>query len=146
MLTWAPKRAFVIRSCLLALLPRSLVFPVLLSPEMASEQLFEGIPPFPEDVPTATILPISLAKLNSGDDFTVKSLLDACQKLGFFFLDLTGDELGESITADIDAIFGASKEIMNLPPEVKRKYKEDPPHSFLGCVLLGLNPTVAIIA
>lgn len=99
---------------------------------MASEKLFETIPAFPDDIPTASMDTISLAKLNSGDQSTAQSLLDSCQKLGFFLLDLRGDALGESMINEIDSLFIAGNDIMNLPNEVKIKFEHDFPKSSLG--------------
>lgn len=99
---------------------------------MASDKLFEDIPPFPDDVPTASMSTISLASLNSGDEVTAKRLFDACQELGFFLLDLHDDALGETLIQEIDDLFGVMKEVMNLPDEEKEKYLHDIPRSFLG--------------
>ncbi|KAL9106154.1 MAG: hypothetical protein Q9227_008802 [Pyrenula ochraceoflavens] len=99
---------------------------------MASEALFQQIPPFPEDVRTADMSTISLASLISGDAPSAKNMLEACQKLGFFLLDLRGDKLGEALSAEIDKLFAAGKEIMNLPHDVKEQYKHQIPKSFLG--------------
>lgn len=100
--------------------------------DMASQKLFEGIPSFPEDIPTASMHTISLASLCSGNEAAAKSLLAACQELGFFLLDLDGDTLGIDLMKEIDQIFLAGKDIMNLPREVKDQYLNDAPRSFLG--------------
>lgn len=99
---------------------------------MASETLFGAIPAFPDDVPTAPMHTIALAGLSSGDQSAAKSVLDACQELGFFLLDLRGDALGDTMINEIDSLFGAGKDIMHLPNEVKDKYQHDLPKSFLG--------------
>lgn len=100
--------------------------------EMASEKLFEAIPAFPENVPIAPVHTVSLASLLSGDATAARSVLDACQELGFFLLDLRGDALGNTVINEIDSLFGAGQDIMNLPAEVKEKYPHDLPKSFLG--------------
>ena len=99
---------------------------------MASPRLFDDVPPFPDDVPTASMATISLASLAAADESDGKAVLDACQQLGFFLLDLNGDPLGETLIMEIDELFGAMKEIMNLPQDVKEKYLHDIPRSFLG--------------
>lgn len=99
---------------------------------MASEKLFEDVPPFPEDVATMPMHVISLADLRSGTQGTAQKVLAACQELGFFLLDLRGDGLGEGMMAEIDQLFGVGKHIMNLPDEVKQEYLHDIPKSFLG--------------
>lgn len=51
---------------------------------------FLDLPPFPEDVPTAPLLRISLSKLTIGDREEISKLWKACCELGFFYLDLRG--------------------------------------------------------
>ncbi|KAI1122474.1 Clavaminate synthase-like protein [Nemania abortiva] len=99
---------------------------------MASEKLFEGIPPFPDNLPTATIATISLAALNEGDKGAAESLLAAAQELGFFLLDLNGDEMGKHLVEEIDDLFAVGKMTMDLPNDIKQMYLHDPPTSFLG--------------
>lgn len=99
---------------------------------MASQKTFKDIPSFPDYIPTASMSTISLASLNSEDDAAAKSLLAACQELGFFLLDLNGDKLGEGLIEDIDQLFSIGKDIMDLPLAVKEQYPHDPPRSFLG--------------
>lgn len=102
---------------------------------MASPALFDTVPAFPENIPTLSMRTVPLAKLRSGDAATAKNLLDACQELGFFLLDLRGDELGETAIKDIDGLFAAAKDVMNLPEDIKEKYQHDLPRSFLGLVI-----------
>lgn len=99
---------------------------------MASHKSFEDMPSFPDDIPTASMSTISLASLNSEDEAAAKNLLAACQELGFFLLDLNGDELGEKLIEDIDQLFLIGKDIMDLPQAVKEQYPHNPPRSFLG--------------
>ncbi|KAM4065029.1 2OG-Fe(II) oxygenase superfamily protein [Hirsutella rhossiliensis] len=99
---------------------------------MASEKLFRDIPPFPENVPTMPMHTVSLAGLNSRDEKTAQQALDACQELGFFLVDLRGDELGEAVMEEIDHLFAVGKDIMDLPQDVKRAFLHDIPRSFLG--------------
>jgi isopenicillin N synthase-like dioxygenase len=99
---------------------------------MASDALFRDIPPFPEGVATMRMSTVSLVGLNKGEDGDAQRLLSACQELGFFLLDLHGDELGEVMISEIDKMFHLAKEIFNLPDEVKNQYLHDAPNSFLG--------------
>lgn len=99
---------------------------------MASQKLFEAIPAFPDDILTASMSTISLARLNSGDEAAARSLLAACQELGFFLLDLSEDALGKELIEDIDQLFLVGKDIMDLPADVKEHYRNDYPRSFLG--------------
>ncbi|OTA62778.1 oxidoreductase [Hypoxylon sp. EC38] len=99
---------------------------------MASERLFRQIPPFPDNVPTAPMHTISLAGLRSGNGATAKQTMAACQELGFFLLDLQGDRLGEAMMEEIDQLFDLGEDLMSLPDEVKERYGNSPPKSFLG--------------
>lgn len=103
---------------------------------MASAKVFQAFPAFPDGIPTAPISTISLARLSSGDKAAARSLLAACQELGFFLLDLSEDKSGKELTELIDQLFSLGKEIMDLPVAVKEKYLHDAPRSFLGYVLL----------
>ncbi|KAF4454220.1 oxidoreductase [Fusarium austroafricanum] len=109
---------------------------------MASEKLFENIPPFPDDIPIASITSISLAGLRSGDVTTARALLEACQTLGFFLLDLNGDMQGNLLVTEIDKLMGdVSKDVMGLPLDVKKKYHVDVPRSFEGFKIRGVGKT-----
>lgn len=102
---------------------------------MASEALFEAIPPFPDHVPVAPLYTVSLAQLHAQDAAATSKVLRACQELGFFLLDLHNDPLGEVVMGEVDALFAAGEDIMNLPDEVKAQFQHDPPKSFLGYVV-----------
>lgn len=99
---------------------------------MASQKLFQAIPPFPDDIPTASLGTISLARLMSGDEAAARSVLTACQDLGFFLLDLNDDTMGKELIEEIDQLFLVGKELMDLPVAVKEQYLNDYPRSFLG--------------
>jgi len=51
---------------------------------------FDDLPPFPDNVPVAPLLRISLHKLLTGEQEEVDRLWKACCELGFFYLDLRG--------------------------------------------------------
>lgn len=99
---------------------------------MASEALFKNIPPFPEDVPTAPMPTISFGSLRRRDDQVEKNVLKACREVGFFLLDLRGDELGTKLVHEIDQLFHVCQETMNLPDDIKEQHQNDIPRSFLG--------------
>ena len=61
-----------------------------------------------------------------------QSVLDACQELGIFLLDLRGDPLSGTVIDEIGSLFVASKDIMIFPDDVKGKFQHDLPKSFLG--------------
>lgn len=75
---------------------------------------------------------ISLELLRSGEKATNGDVFEACRTLGFFLLDLHGDEAGKELMRDIDHLFGLCKDLMNLPDDIKEKYQHDIPKSFLG--------------
>ncbi|OTA94408.1 hypothetical protein M434DRAFT_383858 [Hypoxylon sp. CO27-5] len=108
---------------------------------MASEELFEDVPPFPDNIPTASMSIIPLESLRSGENATAKDVLGACQELGFFLLDLRGDDTGKALVQEIDHLFGLCKDLMNVPAEVKMKYQHDIPRTFLGFKPLGQAKT-----
>lgn len=99
---------------------------------MASAKLFEDIPAFPDDVATAPLRICSLAGVRSGDEATAKKLLSACQELGFFLLDLSGDDIGETLISEIDQLLDLDHELMNLDPAIKKEIPFDYPNSILG--------------
>lgn len=101
---------------------------------MASEKLFRDIPPFPDDLPTVSLNTISLSGLHSNDTAVVQQTLDACQELGFFFLDMRGDKIGDEMIKCIDELFSIGKNIFDLPESVKSQYLHDMPNNFLGSV------------
>ena len=64
---------------------------------------FPDLPPFPDTVPTAPLLKISLAKLLRRDREEEQRLWEACCDLGFFYLDLRSDSFApNSCTNDTD--------------------------------------------
>lgn len=90
------------------------------------------LPPFPTDVPTAPLLQLDLHKLLTRDPREVRRFIRACEDLGFFYLDLTGDPLGKSILKDADALFGVGEELLGLPLEEKSKYDFSGQKSYFG--------------
>ncbi|KAI1081986.1 Clavaminate synthase-like protein [Whalleya microplaca] len=108
---------------------------------MASSKLFEGIPAFPDDIPIAQISTISLSGLRAGDASVAESLLSSAQNLGFFLLDLREDDIGNNLIEEVDSLFDLSKVVMNLPSDIKQKYRNDPPRSFLGYKAQGGSKT-----
>lgn len=99
---------------------------------MASKELFAKVPPFPDEVATMPMHTVSLACLNRGHDESARQMLSACRELGFFLLDLHGDDLGEMMIREIDHLFSVSQDIFDLSEDVKQRYLHDAPRSFLG--------------
>ena len=107
---------------------------------MASSKLFASIPPFPADVPTTPLYTISLAQLRANHATAADTIFKAAQELGFFLLDLRGDDVGDALISTIDGLFEAGVDIFNLPASVKKEFEHDAPRSFLGpvCMLLAI--------
>jgi len=87
-------------------------------------------PPFPEDVPTAPLLRLSLHKLLDRDEDEVKRFNRACEDLGFFYLDLEGD--GDSLLNDANKLFIVAEALCDLPIEEKIKYDFSSKKSYFG--------------
>lgn len=90
----------------------------------------QSIPPFPENIPTAPLLRISLEKLLQRETAELERFARACEDLGFFYLDLTGP--GDSLLADADQLFRVGEELFDLPLEEKSKYDFSSQKSYFG--------------
>jgi hypothetical protein len=115
---------------------------------------FHDIPPFPNTVPTAPLLRISLAKLLVGDVEEEKRVWEASKGLGFFYLDLAtdaggsedghsdssegsgGDEVGKidgvELLEQAEKLFGVGEEVFALPVEEKEKFDFKDKGSYFG--------------
>jgi isopenicillin N synthase-like dioxygenase len=103
----------------------------------APAQKFNNTLPFPEDVPTAPLLRLSLAKLIQRDSEETNRFIRACEDLGFFYLDLAGS--ADSLLADADRLFDVGAELFQLPREEKKKYDFTHMNSYFGYKGLGAN-------
>ncbi|KAF1955016.1 Clavaminate synthase-like protein [Byssothecium circinans] len=108
---------------------------------MASTAQFHDYPPFPEDVPTAALPKISLAKLLANQVDESKALFESCCSIGFFLLDLSGHEIGEALVQDVDSLLELAKQTMALPEDEKMKYHAKPPVRLVGYKSLGFMKT-----
>ncbi|KAK4506094.1 hypothetical protein PRZ48_004059 [Zasmidium cellare] len=95
------------------------------------------LPPFPEDLTTAPLLRISLAKLLAKDKEEIQRFERACEELGFFYLDLRGS--GDDLLIQADELFGVSQEVFDLPPEEKLKYDFEHLKVYYGYKRLGAS-------
>lgn len=93
---------------------------------------FEGMPPFPKDVQTAPLLRLSLEKLLCHDEAELKKLCNACEEIGFFYLDLRGSHNGNNILEDADRLFAIEQELFDLSLEEKQKYDFSKEGSYFG--------------
>jgi hypothetical protein len=87
-------------------------------------------PPFPDDVPTAPLLRLSLHRLLKRDEAEVERFNRACEDLGFFYLDLEGD--GDSLFRDADGLFNVAEALCDLPLEEKEKYDFSSKKTYFG--------------
>lgn len=96
-----------------------------------------SLPPFPDDVVTAPLLRLSLAKLVDDDPEEIQRLAKACEDLGFFYLDLRGP--GDKILAEADQLFQLGEDLYDLPLEEKQKYDFLHKNSYFGYKGYGAN-------
>ena len=89
-----------------------------------------AIPPFPDNIPTAPLLRISLEKLLQRETAELERFARACEDLGFFYLDLTGP--ADSLLADADQLFRVGEELFDLPLDEKAKYDFSAQKSYFG--------------
>lgn len=107
---------------------------------LTTENTFKGIPTFPNTVPTAPLLRISLAKLLAGDAEEQDRVWQACQDLGFFYLDMRTDNdahdlgllKGNAILDDADQLFKTGEGFFDLPVEEKQQYDFSERNSYFG--------------
>lgn len=93
---------------------------------------FSGIPPFPDDVPTAPLLRLSLQKLLNKDRTESERFFSACKDVGFFYLDVRGIPEGDSILEDADKLFGVGEKFFDLSLEEKTSYDFSEKKSYFG--------------
>lgn len=89
-------------------------------------------PPFPDDITTAPLVSISLRKLQAGDEAESKAFFDAARNLGFFYLNLEGSTLGESIVNGAEQLQQIQQEFFKQPHEEKEEYLREKIDAFFG--------------
>ena len=113
------------------------------------ELAFTDLPPFPEDVPTAPLLRISLKRLIEGDEDEINQVWKASRELGFFYLDLRDASSADSqingpaLLKDVDALFSLGEQVFDLPTSEKQKYDFVEEGSYFGYKGLGAGITDA---
>jgi isopenicillin N synthase-like dioxygenase len=93
---------------------------------------FPGLPPFPDDVPSAPLLRLSLGKLLAADKAELERLYEASVDIGFFYLDLQDSEHGTSLLTDADGLFKVGEELFELSLEEKKRYDFSAQNSYFG--------------
>jgi isopenicillin N synthase-like dioxygenase len=103
-----------------------------------SRDTFPDLPAFPDNVPTAPLLRISLEKLLSHDAEEEERCWKACCELGFFYLDLrapsaSGQAInGPTLLQDVDWLFEVMKGFFDLTVQEKVKYDFKDQGSYFG--------------
>ena len=83
------------------------------------------LPPFASDIPTAPLVSISLAKLESNNASECAAFFDASKRLGFFYLDLDHSQLGEALVREAEELNALQKKWFALPAEEKDRFGRD---------------------
>lgn len=105
----------------------------------SSEEIFADLPPFPTDVPTAPLVRLSLSSLRTSQD-EANALFKAAKELGFFYLDMRGDELGEKLLSESDTLFHVGRAMYQLDETELAKFDYshiEPWRSYFGYKGLG---------
>ena len=139
--------------------PSAIAPPAVYVANDEDDLVFTDIPPFPEDVPTAPLLRLSLQKLAAGDTDEVERLWRASCDLGFFYLDLRdsgdaegkrdsahdlsspapqseeipdGEINGSALYKDAQSLFNLGTQVFALPVSEKQKYDFKDQGSYFG--------------
>jgi len=81
------------------------------------------LPPFPDGLPLAPIARISHEKLLSNDSTEAEKVLEACRTHGFFYLDLSDNETGETLLGESEDLLSLAHRAFDRPLEEKEKYE-----------------------
>ncbi|KAJ5619987.1 hypothetical protein N7510_003971 [Penicillium lagena] len=100
--------------------------------QVQQSEEFPGLPPFPDDVPTAPLLRLSLGKLLAGDVAEVERLFQVSVDLGFCYLDLHDSAPGNCLLDDADNLFQIGEKLFELSLEEKKKYDFSAQKSYFG--------------
>lgn len=81
-------------------------------------------PSFPDspEFPTVELQDISLQRLVDHDEAEEQRVFEACKGRGFFYLNLTGPDNGETILKGSEEIAHVGERFMALPTEEKMKF------------------------
>jgi isopenicillin N synthase-like dioxygenase len=100
--------------------------------DSSSEDLsFPTLPPFPPNIPTAPLVRLSLASLRSSPEESNR-LFTASKNLGFFYLDLRSDPLGETLLSLSSKLFSLAPKLYELGREELSKYDYKSVGSYMG--------------
>lgn len=90
-------------------------------PTEDTSSAYPGIPPFPNDVPTAPLLRLNYSALQTSEAER-NAFFTASKDLGFFYLDLRGDDLGEKLLAESDQLFQVGEELFKEGADELNRY------------------------
>jgi hypothetical protein len=102
------------------------------------------IPSFPDNVPTAPLLRISLSKLLARDEDEEQRLWRAACELGFFYLDLRkssesnsvqGTVDGDAMLEEVEGLFDLGRGVLGLDEGEKKKFDYAATGSYFGYVV-----------
>lgn len=88
-----------------------------------------SIPPFPTDIPTASISSVDFDLLTDGNEDEARKVFDAARGYGFFYLDNTH--------IDYDFMFDLANETFALPVEEKMKFEMGATGRYFGYKMSG---------
>ena len=89
-------------------------------------------PPFPEDLTTAPLVSVSLAKLEASNGPESQAFFDTCKSLGFFYLDTSGSPLGDSLVSEAEQLHELQNQFFKLPNAVKEEVAREKVDAFFG--------------
>jgi hypothetical protein len=89
-------------------------------------------PPFPDDIETAPLVSISLAKLEKNDKAESDSFFKACRGLGFFYMNMEGSTLGDSLVSEAEQLQNLQKQFFKVPHEEKEVFSREKIDPFFG--------------
>ena len=98
---------------------------------MPTEKYFACVPPFPSDVPVASIPKISLSQLQANDPVSSSRLFSAFRRHGFVHLDLSHSGAGEELLRDAEQTWDLMTSTFDLGREELKKYPSDMPRDLL---------------
>ncbi|OJJ73137.1 hypothetical protein ASPBRDRAFT_148424 [Aspergillus brasiliensis CBS 101740] len=94
---------------------------------MPTSKYFDRFPPFPADLPVLPLEKISLEALKDSKKDEAERLFEACQKMGFFLLDLKGSTQGTALLQDAEGMFELTTQLSTLGHETLKSYTYMPP-------------------
>lgn len=98
-------------------------------------------PPFPDNITTAPLVTISLAKLEADDENESKAFFEATKNLGFFYMKLEGSSLGERIVDEAEQLHKVQQEFFKRPNQEKETYAREKIDPFFGYRVAPLKDT-----